>query len=143
MGERMINDIKVNENESQFGKEEKVYNINERLFIFSERILEIADLLSEQKVYNNICEQLVKSGTSIAANMEEADGAITKRDFINKVTIARKEAKETKYWLRLISEKYLVKNELKDDIQEISELIKILSAIIINSRKSQKINSII
>jgi four helix bundle protein len=142
MGERMMNNLNSEENKSQ-NDEEKVFDINKRLFIFSERILDIVDLLHEKSVSNILCNQLVKSGTSIGANMEEADGAITKRDFINKVTISRKEAKETKYWLRLISGKYVGKNELKDDIQEITELIKILSAIIINSRKSKKINNII
>jgi four helix bundle protein len=46
--------------------------------------------------------QLAKAGTSIGANVEEADGALTKKDFVNKIAIARKEAKETRYWLRLI-----------------------------------------
>jgi four helix bundle protein len=138
-----MNDIDTEECKSQNDREEKVFNINERLFIFSERILNIADLLPDQKACNVLCKQLVKSGTSIGANMEEADGAITKRDFINKVTISRKEAKETKYWLELISGKYVGEKELKDDIQEITELIKILSVIIINSRKSKKINNMI
>ena len=74
--------------------------------------------------------QLVKSGTSIGANVEEADGAVTKRDFINKIAIARKEAKETKYWLRLIAGKYIKTELLEGDIKEVQEIINILSAII-------------
>jgi len=60
--------------------------------------------------------QLVKSGTSIGANVEEADGAVTKRDFTNKITIARKEAKETKYWLKLIAGENIKPELLEDDI---------------------------
>ncbi|MBE0516988.1 MAG: four helix bundle protein, partial [Methanophagales archaeon] len=83
-------------------KEEKIYNIRERVFCFAQRVLEIAEMLPQNRVCDVLRTQIVKSGTSIGANMEEADGAVTKRDFINKITIARKEAKETKYWLRLI-----------------------------------------
>ena len=67
--------------------------------------------------------------------MEEADGTVTKRDFINKITIARKEAKETKYWLRLIAGKYIKPELLKEDIQEVQEIINILSAIINKTRR--------
>lgn len=79
--------------------------------------------------------QLVKSGTSIGANVEEADGAVTKRDFINKMAIARKEAKETKYWLRLIAGKYIKTELLEEDIKEAQEIINILSAIINKTKR--------
>jgi four helix bundle protein len=124
---------------SESNNEEKVYDIFERLFIFSERILDIADLLPNEKACNILCNQLVKSGTSIGANMEEADGAVSKRDFISKVTISRNEARETKYWLKLVSRKYIEKKELIDDIQEINEIIKILSAIINNTKNPKKV----
>lgn len=66
--------------------------------------------------------------------MEESDGTITKRDFINKVVIARKEAKETRYWLRLIERKYVKQGIIKKDLEEVNEIIKILSAIINKTR---------
>ena len=62
--------------------------------------------------------------------MEEAHGALTKRDFINKVVMARKEAKETRYWLRLVAEGYIKKEPIKEDINEIQEVINILNSII-------------
>ena len=73
---------------------EKTYDLKERTFKFAQRILDIAEHLLRCKV---IQEQLVKSGTSIGANVEEADGTITKKDFVNKMVISRKEAKETRY----------------------------------------------
>jgi four helix bundle protein len=111
-------------------EEEKIYDIRERVFCFAQRILEIAEKLPQNRVCDVLRTQLVKSGTSIGANVEEADGAVTKRDFINKITIARKEAKETKYWLRLIAGKYIKIELLEEDIKEAQEIINILSAII-------------
>ena len=108
----------------------KICDIRERAFRFAERILEIADLIPPSPATQRLCDQLVGSGTSIGANLEEADGSITKRDFVNKIAIARKEAKETKYWLRLIKSKYLPNGSIAADIQETQEIINILSAII-------------
>jgi four helix bundle protein len=115
---------------------EKKYNIRERTFDLSLRILDISELLSQTNVNENLRNQLIKSGTSIGANMEESDGTDTKKDFINKVVLARKEAKETKYWLRLISENLDNKIELEDDIVEVQEIINILSAIINKTKNS-------
>ncbi len=117
----------------------KTYDIGERTFEFGKRILDIVDMVPKIKIIESLRTQLLKSGTSIGANVEEADGTLTKRDFINKLNIARKEAKETKFWLKLISGKYIKKEELKNDIQEVQELINILSTIIYNTKcKDQK-----
>lgn len=78
--------------------------------------------------------QLASAETSIGANVEEADGALTKRDFVNKMGIARKEAKECKYWLRVVSGKYLEYDTIAGDIRENEEMINILSSIINKSR---------
>jgi len=110
--------------------EEKIYDIRERVFRFAQGVLEIAEKLPQNRVCDVLRTQLVKSGTSIGANVEEADGTVTKRDFINKIVIARKEAKETKYWLRLIAGKYIKTELLEGDIKEVQEIINILSAII-------------
>lgn len=120
-------------------KDEKTYNIRDRSLEFVKRILDIVDIMPKIKLIESLRIQLLRSGTSIGANIEEADGTISKRDFINKLNIARKEAKETKYWLKLISEKYIKKEELKNDIQEVQELINILSVIIHKTKfKDQK-----
>jgi len=84
-------------------------------------------------------KQFVKSGTSIGASLEESDGTIFKKDFINKIVIARKEAKETRYWLRLLKETFLEKQQIDNDIEEIDEILKILSSIINNTKNKKKI----
>ena len=96
--------------------------------------MDIAEILPSTKVCDVLRTQLVRSGTSIGANMEEADGTITKRDFINKVVTARKEAKENRYWLRLITQKYVKQELIEQDMNEIQEIINILSAIIYKTR---------
>jgi len=78
--------------------------------------------------------QLACAGTSIGANVEEADGALSKRDFVNKMGIARKEAKECKYWLKVVSGNYIEPGSIAEDIRENEEIINILSAIINKSR---------
>ena len=119
-------------------KEGKIYDIRERTFQFSNRIWEIADALPKNQMFYNIRNQLLKSGTSIGANIEEADGSISKRDFLNKANIARKEAKETRYWLRLLSYRDLKDIPVDDDIEEAQEIINILSVMINKTRKSKE-----
>jgi len=112
-----------------------VYDIKERTFRFAQRVLEIVEMLPKNRVCDVIAYQLTKSGTSVGANVEEADGCLTKPDFINKMAISRKEAKEARYWLRLISGKYIKEDIISDDIKEAEEIINILSSIINKTRK--------
>ena len=77
-------------------------------FDFSIQIIELYKTLIEQKEYV-ISKQVLRSATSIGANVEEANAAQTKKDFITKMSIASKEARETKYWLRLLQKSQLVK----------------------------------
>jgi four helix bundle protein len=91
--------------------------------------------LVELKQYQ-VANQIVRSGTSIGANVTEAQRAVSKADFINKLGIALKEADETKYWLGLINKK-LVKIDVKMN-NEVEEIISILVSIINSSRKSEK-----
>lgn len=74
--------------------------------------------------------QLGGAATSTGSNYEEADGAITKKDFVNKLAISRKDAKETRYFLRLISGTYMNTEEIQDDIKEAEAIINILSSMI-------------
>ena len=112
-----------------------VYDIRERTFRFAQRILEIVEMLPENRACNVISYQLTKSGTSVGANVEEGDGCVTTPDFVNKMAISRKEAKEARFWLRLISGKYIKEEIISGDIIEAEEIIKILSSIINNARK--------
>jgi four helix bundle protein len=112
----------------------KIYDLKERTFKFAQRVLDICEQLPKKAQCEIMQRQLTKAGTSIGANVEEADGTITKKDFINKMVIARKEAKEARYWLKLISGRYIKELEIAPDIREAQELINILSAIINKSR---------
>lgn len=85
-----------------------------------------------------LADQLVKSGTSIGANIEEAQAAHSKLDFIAKLTISNKEARETKYWLKLLDRKELLADHksMASLKLEIDELILLLNSIIKKSRES-------
>jgi len=119
-------------NKLQTEKEEgKPYDLRERLLLFSRRLIRVSMSLPKIIECQGIRKQLVNSATSIGANFEEADGALSKRDFINKVVIARKEAKELKYWLKVIDGTLLRQDQVRTDIGEAGEIVKILSAILI------------
>lgn len=77
-----------------------------------------------------IADQLARSGSSIGANVEEADGAVSRADKKQAFVIARKEAREARYWLRLIDRIMGAKVPVRADVDEASELVYILSAII-------------
>ena len=123
--------------QDQDSEKRKIFDIRERTLEFSLRVIDIAEALPKSLLSEIVRRQLMKSGTSIGANVQEADGSVSKKDFINKASIARKEARETKYWLRILDRK----NEnidLSDEIQEVQEIIKILSAMITNTKNSDK-----
>jgi len=99
---------------------------------FALETIEYSELLDEHKKYI-IARQLLKSGTSIGANVREAQNAESKADFIHKMKIAAKEAEETEYWLILceMAKKYPNPNGLKEKLQSI---LKILSKIISSAK---------
>ncbi|WP_262887924.1 four helix bundle protein [Cyclobacterium salsum] len=72
----------------------------------------------------------IRSGTSIGANVEEATAAFSKKDFAAKMSISSKEARETKYWLRLIQHSQIVDIEVSDVLKRTEKLIRILTAIV-------------
>lgn len=77
-----------------------------------------------------ISAQLIRSGTSIGANVEEATAAQTKKDFIAKMSVASKEARETRYWLKLLSQSQFFVYDYTKLIDECNELIRIITAIV-------------
>ena len=83
-------------------------------------------------------KQIVRSATSIGSNVEEADAAESKRDFIHKMSIAHKETRETRYWLRIIQAALLDDDEVRGLIQESDELVRILYTIVENARQSSR-----
>jgi len=76
--------------------------IKDKSFSFAVRIVGLYQYLKEEKKEFVLSKQILKRGTSIGVNVEEADGSISKAEFLNKLSIAYKEAKETHYWLRLL-----------------------------------------
>jgi four helix bundle protein len=113
------------------------YDIRERTFQFAVRVIRAVRQLPRDTTAQVIVRQLVKSATSIGANVEEADGAESKRDFIHKTGVSRKEARECRYWLRIIRATMLNNGEVAALEQESDELVRILSAMIANARRAQ------
>lgn len=109
--------------------------IVDKSFAFAVKIVKLYQkLVSENKEYV-LSKQLLRCGTSIGANIEEAVGGISKRDFVAKLQISYKEARETKYWLRLMIETDIIgKAEAENLITDCDELIKIIVAIIKTSK---------
>ncbi len=98
-------------------------------FDFALEIIELYKLLKSKNEFV-ISKQLLRSGTSIGANVEEATAAQTKKDFATKMAIASKEARETRYWLRLLNKSKLVDYDYKNYLNKIDELIRIITAIV-------------
>lgn len=106
--------------------------IAERSFLFAVRVVKLCRFLEKQdRVSRTLANQLLRSGTSIGANVEEAQAGQSKADFTAKMSISRKEARETQYWLRLLKESETVpESQLKEILQESDELVRILTSIV-------------
>lgn len=112
------------------------FEIRERTFQFAVRVVYAVRRLPRTLDAFEVGRQLIRSGTSVAANVEEAHGAESRRDFAHKMGIACKEMRESRYWLRLIAVTILDSDtEIKALLQESDELVRILSAIISTARK--------
>lgn len=106
------------------------YDLEERTAKFGENIIDLCKKASKDSVVNPIAIQLVRSGTSIGANYCEANGASSRKDFKNKIFISKKEAIETKYWLRMLAKAdERLKDECKTLWKEAHELTLIFSKI--------------
>jgi four helix bundle protein len=106
------------------------YDLEERTAKFGENIIKICRKVSKDAVVLPIISQLVRSGTSVGANYSEANGASSRKDFKNKIFICKKEAIETKYWLRMLSKAIdNVTGECRDLWKEAQELTLIFSKI--------------
>lgn len=111
--------------------------IQQKSFVFVIRIVNAYKYLTEQKKEFVLSKQLLRSGTSIGANVEEAIGGQSKKDFIAKISISYKEARETKYWLNLLTATdYLDEKLSKSLIDDAEELSKILSSILLSSKQN-------
>ena|SRR3989344_5182955 len=113
----------------------KQYDLEERTLTFGKKIIGLVKILPKNTINFNLGDQVLRSGTSMGANYREANETETKKDFVFRIRICRKEGKETIYWLNLIIE---ANPQLKEKIipllQEATELVKIFAAILIKSK---------
>lgn len=112
--------------------ESKILNLS---FDFSLKIINLYKILIKQNEYV-ISKQLLRSATSIGANVEEANAAQTKKDFITKMSIASKESRETRYWLRLLDRSKLIDIEYSSYLSSIEHIINVLTKIVKTSQQS-------
>ena len=110
-----------------------IYDLDKRTFIFAKNVREYVEKLPKKITNTEISRQLMRSAGSVGANYIEADESLSRKDFIMRIKICKKEAKESRYWLELSvprSEEKQLKTHL---IDESTQLVKIFSTIIMNT----------
>jgi four helix bundle protein len=113
--------------------------LNTKLFYFAVQILELYKHLTTEKKEFVLSKQILRSGTSIGANVEEAIGGQSEADFMSKLSIAYKEARETSYWLKLLQEtKYIEPIEAKKYLELCDELQRIIGSSIKTIKAKRK-----
>lgn len=110
----------------------------DKSFKFAVRAVKLYQYLCDEKKEYTLSKQLLRSGTSIGANINESQDAQSTNDFISKLSISLKEARETKYWIELLKEtNYLTDKEANNILEDLIEIIKLLVSII----KTTKVNN--
>lgn len=104
--------------------------IQEKSFCFALRIIKLYKYLKDNKNEYVLSKQLLRSGTSIGANIEESIGGQSKNDFVSKISVAYKESRETLYWLKLLkASNYLNQKQSESLINDCEEIIRIITKI--------------
>ncbi len=104
--------------------------VQEKSYAFAVKIVAVCRRLMEENKEYILSKQLMRSGTSIGANIEEAIGGQSRKDFFAKMTISYKEARESHYWIRLLFDsKYISYKEQKELLDDVEELLKIIGSI--------------
>ena len=112
----------------------RVFDLEKRTLIFSINIIRLCKSLSSTPINRELIAQVIRSGGSIGANYREASDTGSKKDFVHRIRIALREAKETEYWLQLIEEAHPeLDSQLEVLLKEVAELRKILAAIMIKA----------
>ena len=118
-------------------KEENVVLV--KSYAFSKRAVLLYKLLLKNKQPRSLADQLLRCSTSVGANVEEAVGGFSRRDFAEKCSIAYKEARESHYWLRLLRDTECVEPRLAESMMnDAEELKRILAAIILSARREKE-----
>ncbi len=112
----------------------KQYDLEERTFIFAKEVIDLVDDVSKSLVNLEIGKQLVRAAGSVGANHIEANESLSKKDFIMRIKICRKESKESRYWLNLLKYRDGMDGRRDALIQEATELMKIFGAILEKSK---------
>lgn len=116
--------------------------VYDKTFDFAVRIVNLYKYLTTDKKEYIMSKQVLRSGTSIGANIKEALQGQSKKDYLSKMNIALKEASETEYWLELlIATNYIDKNHSSSILQDCVEINKMLIAIVKTTKKQLKIES--
>ncbi|MEE9429798.1 MAG: four helix bundle protein [Melioribacteraceae bacterium] len=114
--------------------------VRDKSFAFAVRIVNLYKHLKNDKSEYVLSKQLLRSGTSVGANIREGVNAQSKKDFIHKLSIAQKECDESIYWLELLKETdYITKEEYNSLANDATELLKIIRSIIITTKKNYKL----
>ncbi len=114
------------------------YDLEERTTRFSENLIDFCRQLPLSEITRPLINQIMRSGTSISANYCEADEASSKKDFINKISIAKKETKETKHWLRLIAHAVPAYADQARLLWKEAQEFNLIFAAIVRSAKGEK-----
>ena len=109
--------------------------IQDTSFNFALQIIELYTILTENKEFV-ISKQVLRSGTSIGANVEEAIAGQSRKDFISKLSIASKESRETRYWLRLLDKSQLVKHDYSAYLSSVNHIVNILTKTVKTSQEN-------
>ena len=110
--------------------------VKEKSFAFAVRVVNLHRFLADERKEFVLSKQLMRAGTAIGASVREATQAESKLDFIHKMAIALKEANETEYWILLLREtKYLTPKESDSILNDIVELLKLLTSIIKSTKR--------
>jgi len=105
--------------------------VKEKSYSFALRIVKLYSYLRSNKREYHLSVQILKSGTSIGANIEEAMGGYSRKDFKSKLSIAYREARETNYWIRLLRDSSVIEEKLAHSlINDVNEILKLLTAIL-------------
>jgi four helix bundle protein len=110
------------------------YDSEDRTFAYTQKVIDFINKLSKNLANIKISKQLIRSAGSVGANYIEANESLSKKDFLMRIKICRKEAKESRYWLKLISCGDDLINARADLVQEATELMKIFGAILEKSK---------
>ncbi len=128
--------MKEKENTKQETMEK--FDLQDRFIDYAVRIIKVSENLPDTKTGKHICSQVLKSGTSSAANYGEAQSAESKADFIHKLKVALKELRETEIWLKIIIRSKLIRtSKLSPLLSETDELISILFTSIETAKKNE------